>query len=129
MNSQYPSALKSILAQKCPQCRSEKLFTHPTYSTSFLKMHKTCPNCKLDLVPEPGFYWSAMYITYAFNTALAIVCSVIIWLLFNPELWVYITIVLTINILISPVFFRYSRLITLYTLGGVKFKPSTFKNK
>lgn len=112
----------SLIEQKCPQCRVGKPFLYPTFSTNFLKMHEKCQVCGLDLEPEPGFYWGAMYITYGFNTGLAIVVSVILYLGFgNPSLWVYIAVIGALSLILAPVSFRYSRLILLYGLGGAKF--------
>ena len=124
----HPGSFRSILGQKCPQCRSENVFAHPTYSTKFLTMHRHCPNCKMDLEPEPGFYWGAMYITYGFNTGLAIVASIIMYLFFgNPSTWVYVAVIGAISLVLAPAFFRYSRVLFLYGLGGKKFNPKFHK--
>lgn len=124
----HPGAFSSILSQKCPHCRSEKVFAHPTYSTKFLKMHRHCPHCNMDLEPEPGFYWGAMYITYGFNTGLAIVVSIILYFFFdNPDMWTYVGVIGTLSILLTPAFFRYSRVLFLYMLGGKRFEPSLYK--
>ncbi len=29
-------------------------------------MHNTCPHCGQDFLPEPGFYYGAMFISYIF---------------------------------------------------------------
>lgn len=78
--------------------------------------------------PEPGFYWGAMYITYGFNAGLAITVSVILFLFFgNPDMWTYVGVIAALSVLLAPVFFRYSRLILLYGLGGQKFDPKLYK--
>lgn len=90
-------------------------------------MHKHCPNCELDLNPEPGFYWGAMYISYGFNAGIAIIASLILYFLFNnPVMEVYIIVVLAASTLFGSVVIRYSRLIMLYGLGEAKFKPELF---
>lgn len=90
-------------------------------------MHKHCPNCGLDLNPEPGFYWGAMYISYGFNAGIAIVASLILYFFFNnPVMEVYIVVVLAASTLLGSVVIRYSRLIMLYGLGEAKFKPELF---
>lgn len=123
-----PSVLSSLFGQKCPQCRSQKVFLHPTYSSSFLKMHERCAHCDMDFEPEPGFYWGAMYITYGYNAGLALSVSFILYVLFgNPGIWWYIGIIGGISLLLTPVFFRYSRLQMLYWLGGKGFDPALFK--
>ena len=128
--SKYPGALASLIGQKCPQCRSEKVFLHKIYSWNFLKMHRHCPNCNMDLEPEPGFYWGAMYISYGFNAALAIIVSLLLYFVFgNPDMWTYAVIIGVLSILLIPPFIRYSRTMLLYSVGGKKFDPSLFKKK
>jgi len=44
------------------------LYQTPTFS--FRKpfvMHERCPNCRQDFMPEPGFYYGAMFISYIFT--------------------------------------------------------------
>ncbi|MGB0430072.1 MAG: DUF983 domain-containing protein [Bacteroidia bacterium] len=126
--SKPPGWFVSMLSQKCPHCRSENAFYTNTYSWKFLKMHRHCPNCNMDFEPEPGFYWAAMYITYGFNTGLSIVVSLILFLFFdNPEMWVYVSVIVGLVLILIPPFIRYSRMILLYGLGGKKFDPDKFK--
>lgn len=123
-----PSAFVSLLQQKCPHCRSQKVFSHRSYSSSFLKMHEHCPHCNMNFEPEPGFYWGAMYITYGFNTGLALTMSFILYMFFgNPSIWWYVGVIGVIGLILTPLFFRYSRMMMLYWLGGKKFDPKYFK--
>ncbi len=84
-------------------------------------MHRTCPKCGQDFMPEPGFYFGAMYFSYAINVALMVTFGVAVEVLFNPEdvLWTLVS-VLLVPILLAPWNFRISRAIMLYTLGGIK---------
>lgn len=55
----------SIFNLTCPKCHEEYLFE--TGSFSFQKpfeMRDECPNCGQDFMPEPGFYYGAMFISY-----------------------------------------------------------------
>lgn len=64
----HPSLLYSILAVKCPRCRTGNMF--PTGPFSFSKpfdMHDRCPHCGEDLMPAPGYYYGAMFISYIFT--------------------------------------------------------------
>jgi len=57
-----------ILNIKCPRCQEGDLF--PTGSFEFKKpfdMHDRCPSCNQDFMPEPGFYYGAMFISYVFT--------------------------------------------------------------
>ena len=114
--------LVDIAHTKCPKCRKQNMFTHPTLNFGkILKMHRTCPKCGQDFMPEPGFYFGAMYFSYAINVALMVTFGVAVEVLFNPEdvLWTLVS-VLLVPILLAPWNFRISRAIMLYTLGGIK---------
>lgn len=59
--------LYSITKLKCPRCHEGDLFE--TNSFSFQKpfdMPDECPVCKQSFMPEPGFYYGAMFISYIF---------------------------------------------------------------
>jgi len=113
---------KDIVHTRCPNCRDENMFTHKTLNMgNMLKMHRTCPKCGQDLMPEPGFYFGAMYFSYAINVALMVTFGVAYEVLFNPDNLVYTLIsVLLPPLILAPWNFRISRAIMLYALGGVK---------
>ncbi|MDX5437630.1 MAG: DUF983 domain-containing protein, partial [Pontibacter sp.] len=65
--------LYSIVNYKCPRCHQGDLFIHKGWSyTSFAKMPEKCPCCHQSYEPEPGFYYGAMYVSYAITTAITI---------------------------------------------------------
>lgn len=66
--------LKKLLGQKCPQCGQHSIFKDPNpfHLKNLVEMHDNCPNCGKDFYIEKGFYWGAMYISYAVNMALFI---------------------------------------------------------
>jgi uncharacterized protein (DUF983 family) len=58
----------SMFNLKCPKCHEADLFE--TGSFSFRKpfdMPDNCPHCGQDFMPEPGFYYGAMFISYIFT--------------------------------------------------------------
>lgn len=86
-------------------------------------MHKDCAVCGLHFEVEPGFFWGAMYISYAFGVAISVVAGVITSVVLkDPEIWVYIAAVITPLILLSPQSMRYSRVLMLYLFGGISFR-------
>lgn len=107
---------------KCPNCREENMFVSGTMNLSkMLKMHRTCPKCGQDFMPEPGFYFGAMYFSYAINVAMMFIFGVGYELLFHPDgVVTTLASVFIPVILLSPWNFRISRAIMLYTLGGIK---------
>lgn len=58
--------LYSIFRLKCPRCQVGDLFCKPGFLvfSNILEMHNKCPNCKQDFKQEPGYYTSALWISY-----------------------------------------------------------------
>lgn len=118
------SLTMAIASANCPRCREGKLFSVSLFS--YLKLtdiNKTCKVCGANLNPEPDFYYGAMYISYGFSVALVITALTAINVLVEkPELWMYLTIVVVLNIVLLPVMLRYSKVLYLYGLGKLKYK-------
>ncbi len=124
------SQSKSILKGKCPRCREGDMFKYSLFSFRFSTTHERCPVCNLRYEIEPGFFWGAMYISYAFSVA--IVAAVIIGttvLMPEPAYWNYIVNVLIALLLFSPVSFRYARVLMLHLFSGVKYDPKIEKKE
>ncbi|WP_246009018.1 DUF983 domain-containing protein [Hymenobacter metallilatus] len=117
------STLLSIVQQRCPRCHQGALFTHPAHSLAhFTEMPAACPVCGQAYEPEPGFYWGAMYISFAFSTAIMLVVGFAVYhLLHDPDTWVYITAVAVVALVLTPLSLRYSRTLMLYLFGGVTY--------
>lgn len=111
--------LQSILQFKCPTCHQGDLYPHKVFSfKGWFKMYDHCTVCGQKYVLEPGFYWGAMYISYA-------VCSGLIFALFALFFWVVnldetISFLLSMLILffIYPFIFRLARAIWLNLYVG-----------
>jgi uncharacterized protein (DUF983 family) len=118
----FAVTLNDIVHTRCPNCREENMFTNKTlHLGKMLKMHRTCPRCGQDFMPEPGFYFGAMYFSYAINVALMVTFGVAFEVLFNPENVAYtLASVIVPPLLLAPWNFRISRAIMLYVLGGIK---------
>lgn len=116
------NTLGHILAAKCPSCREGSLFTHSTYNLSkFLKMHDNCPKCGQDFRQEPGFYFGAMYFSYAINIAIMVTFGLGFEILVDPvKIWATLLSVLLPPILLAPYTYRLSRTINLYVFGKYK---------
>ncbi|RSK24368.1 DUF983 domain-containing protein [Hymenobacter metallilatus] len=85
-------------------------------------MPAACPVCGQAYEPEPGFYWGAMYISFAFSTAIMLVVGFAVYhLLHDPDTWVYITAVAVVALVLTPLSLRYSRTLMLYLFGGVTY--------
>lgn len=127
MSNQSISAVSSsttaLLSCKCVRCRRGKMFKHSAFNVKqFMEMNDLCPNCGLRFEVEPGFFWGAMYISYAFTTGILIVSGVLVYFLLNdPEFWVYLVTVISITFISIPWNFRYSRALMLYLFSSVSF--------
>lgn len=63
-----------------------------------------------------------MYISYAINVAVAVTVGVALdVLLEDPDLNLYIALIVGSVVLTSTLIFRYSRMVALYSFGGLKY--------
>ncbi len=106
---------------RCPRCREGKIFKYPFKDfTKFSEMNETCSSCGASFTPEPGFYFGALYVSYAFTVALFFGVWFFLHFFFNPPDWVYITAIILSALLFIPISFRYSRILFLYWFGGLR---------
>lgn len=108
----------------CPRCRAGKMFKYPLWKLSkFSEMNDNCPVCGLKFEVEPGFWYGAMFISYANTIALLVTMGVGIFYLFNdPSTLFYIVAVTIASILFVPFNFRISRSVFLHLFGFVKYR-------
>ncbi len=123
------SAYHAALKGKCPRCRTGDMFRYPAYKISGLgKMHKRCGTCELSFEPEPGFYYGAMYVSYAFSVAIFLVTSFVVYFAAgDPEIEWYFGAVTLVALLLYPLNFRYSRILFFHVFGGAKYDPTRIK--
>lgn len=76
-------------------------------------MNEACPVCGLNLTPEMGFYWGAMYVSYALTVALSFANFVIAYLFFGWLTWEFLIGNAIVLILLLPLIFRISRALWL----------------
>lgn len=111
---------------KCPKCRRGNMFANGMYGLSSQKMNETCPHCGFKFEIEPGYFYVAMFVSYAFNVAQMVTLAVALYVLTgsnNP--WLYVSVLLGSAVVLSPFNFRYSRVVLLYWLTpGVHYDPA-----
>lgn len=114
----------ALLSGKCPACREGDIFKYPLKNiTHFAEMHKNCPHCASTLEPEPGFYFGAMFVSYALSVILFISIWLTLYIFWDPSDVVYVIIIGLGAILFTPISFRVSRVLYLYWLGGLSYNP------
>ncbi len=113
----------AIINAKCPQCRTGDMFKHKWWKVSkFTQFYQNCTVCNLRFEREPGFFYGAMFVSYAMIVAMVATVWVILYFIFrNPAFKIYITVIIVLNIVLLPLFFRYSRVLYLHAFGGVNF--------
>ena len=72
---------------------------------------------------EPGFWYGAMFVSYANTIMLLVVLGVGIFYLFNdPSTLSYIVVITVASLLFVPFNFRVSRSVFLHLFGFVKYR-------
>lgn len=103
------------------------MFTYPLIHLSkFHKMNADCAHCGLHFEREPGFFFGAMYISYAFSVALFVAVGIGLSVLGDFPLYVYFISIVLAVILFLPFSFRYSRILFLHLFGGVRYDPNAY---
>lgn len=105
--------LDSILRFKCPVCHEADFFvSHPYDLTRTGDFHANCPVCHTKFEREPGFFYGAMYVSYAIAVAVFVTVWVALAVLV-PELGVLGQSLAVVGTLLvgSPYFYALSKII------------------
>ncbi|MBL4605643.1 MAG: DUF983 domain-containing protein [Flavobacteriaceae bacterium] len=105
-----------VLKCKCPNCKEGKMFNKLGNLLLFQapKMDDRCKECDFKFEKEPGFFFGAMFVSYALVAA-EMIASVIVFKYFVN--FSYINVLLStiiIAVLLSTINFRVSRSIWIY---------------
>jgi hypothetical protein len=106
----------SVLMNKCPCCHKVNFWKYNNpYRNIFLKSEDQnfkCSNCSLKYEIEVGFWYGAMYISYALGVAIMVFGWILSNILFQEINITYeILFISLFLILVSPINYFYSRLI------------------
>jgi uncharacterized protein (DUF983 family) len=128
VNKVHQSSFNAFISQKCPRCHAGPVFKHPTFSLKFAKMYDNCPVCDQKYEIEPGFFWGSMYISYFMTVIIGFgVAFADFQVVQNPPVLQVIACICIALLVMSPVSFRYSRMIMLYSFASIKFDPHAAK--
>lgn len=124
------SRFSALVQSKCPRCRVGKMFVGPVYGLKKQKMHEHCPHCGLKFEIEPGYFYAAMYVSYAFSVAEVVTLGLATALFTGSESpWVYIAVLFTAIVIFAPFNLRYSRLVLLHLLSPkITYNPDYENN-
>lgn len=122
MKIPQPTTWTAILQQRCPCCRTGKIFG------SLFIMNPSCPACGFVFEREPGYFLGAMYFSYAISAAiLGIIYFVALLLLPGWDGVLLATLVMLAYLPLVPAIFRYSR--TLWIYFDQHFWPTDASNQ
>lgn len=126
--SEKTSKLYAIVHAKCPHCRRGDVFTGSMYGLNIQRTKEVCAHCGQRIEIEPGYFYAAMYVSYAMNVIEMLLVSFLIYLLIGPledsTFWMYLIVIFAGCFMLSPFNYRYSRIILLHILSpNIKYKP------
>lgn len=107
------SKLYSIFKMKCPRCQEGDFFvSHPYDLKHAGDIHQNCSECGLKYSKEPGFYYGAMYVSYALGVALFVTLWTSFNLFFpNTSIGIQLTSIISATILLTPYLYALSKII------------------
>src|SRR4051812_36163976 len=92
-----PATIKPIpqfsafVKAKCPRCRRGDMFANAMYNITGQNMHEKCPHCGMTFEREPGYFYVAMFVSYAMNVAEMVTLSVATYVLTGSmSPWLYV---------------------------------------
>lgn len=118
----HTSKLYAIVKGKCPHCRRGNIFTGSIYGFDIQRTKHSCSNCNQRFEIEPGYFYAAMYVSYAMNMVEMITTGFATYYLSGGRLdfdsiWLYVGAIFLAALLLSPLNYRYSRIILLHLLS------------
>lgn len=118
------SNIANVIKLKCPKCHEGDLFINknPYKYNRFFDMPDNCLKCNQDFQIEAGFYYGAMYSSYAITVIINASVFLILYLLFEYNLVLFLTIDILIVLASMPYVFKISRAIWLAFM--VRYDPN-----
>jgi len=114
--------LKHLIKYKCPNCKKGNIFNSKSIF-SFGKMNPSCPECSLKYYVEPGFFYGAMYVSYALAVAESIVTYIICQFFFEKTFdLLIIPYIIAVILLLSTTNYKLSRVLWIYLFLSPKKK-------
>jgi uncharacterized protein (DUF983 family) len=127
-------SISSFIACRCPRCQTGKVFTHSTLHPKFIDVNENCPACGIKFQTEPGFFWGAMYFSYALIVGISIIAGIVLYSIYEtPPLVMSSLIIIGIILASLPFILRYSRMLLISVIAPYrKYDPKAidlFKKK
>lgn len=123
MDEEKTSLWKALIQAKCPRCRRGKMFKP---GGIWKKMYDQCSHCGLHYERHPGYFYVAMYVSYALSVAelITFTVAIIIFSGGSDNIALYLGIIIPAIFLLAPINYKYSRVIHMYFLDpGLRYEP------
>lgn len=115
----------SVFMNKCPQCHRGKVLSYAPYKlTHLLETEQNCTACGLKFEKEPGFFYGAMYVSYALTSGIFIVAYLLQSNFIKLPVTQFAIAVIVLILLLFPLIARWSRLLWLNFF--VSYNPKVF---
>lgn len=76
-----------------------------------MEMNQRCEVCNEDFRREPGYYFGAMYVSYALTVGLGVLLYLLMCVGFSATVTQYFVSFIVLLIVLIPIFYRTARLI------------------
>ena len=105
----------STATNTCPHCHKGKVFenNNPYSFKNGLTMKDSCTECHLKYEREPGFFYGALYVSYALMSGIFIVWFIADLLWFHMDAVKLMAIVVSSMIILFSVVYRSARIVWL----------------
>ena len=125
-----PSKLHAMINARCPNCHEGRLFKYKWWNLlNFAQMHENCPHCDLRYEVEPGFFYGAMYISYAFTVGIMLVGGIVVFNFFNdPPAMGYVVPITIFSLVMVPFNFRTARVIFIHLFSGITYEQESINS-
>jgi len=112
----------SVLFNKCPQCHQGNVLKYPPYKLNkLLDTEEQCSHCNLKFDKEPGFFYGALYVSYALTSGIFIVAYLLQVMFLNWPITKFAIAMVSLLLLTFPLIARWSRVLWLNFF--VKYNP------
>lgn len=120
------SLLSSIWNMKCPRCRQGDLYGTGIFSfEKTFEMNAKCSCCNQNYMPEPGFYWGAMYISYSLFSGFSLALVLPLVFFFDWTINQSLVLLFFIGVVLFMWLFRISRSIWIHIF--VRYQPNKIR--
>jgi len=125
-----PSKLNAMINARCPHCHEGRLFKYKWWNLlNFAQMHENCPHCDVRYEVEPGFFYGAMYISYAFTVGIMLIGGLIVFNFFNdPPAMGYVVPITIFSLVMVPFNFRTARVIFIHLFSGISYEQESINS-